>query len=76
MHGPKLSKNIPIFQNIVCFLTGIFRLNKPEKILFWYSAYTRIFVRPEKLNFVKVIKIESFLRGWAMVFVKNSNIFS
>ena len=72
----KLSKNFPIFQKIVCFLTGIFRLNKPEKILFLYSAYTRIFVRPEKWNFEKVRKIEIFLTGPAMVLVKNSNILS
>ena len=49
----KLSKNFPIFQNIVCFLTGIFRLNKAEKILFFYILHTLESLLDQKSEILK-----------------------
>ena len=49
----KLSKNFPIFQNIVCFLTGIFRLNKAEKILFFDILHTLESLLDQKSEILK-----------------------
>ena len=42
-----------MFQNIVCFLTGIFRLNKAEKILFFDILHTLESLLDQKREILK-----------------------